>query len=682
LAICVTPTCLYGAAANADVRSSSLIAGGALLPRQIKNILIKLLAVLPPTLQRFAVRLYLRHAHRILRGLTSFPKRASYRRWIKRYDTLTDGDHKAILAEIESFTQLPLISLVVPVFNPPETYLRAMLGSVLLQLYRNWELCLADDASTAPHVARLLTEHAAQDPRIRVVFRPANGGISAASNSAIDIATGEFIAFLDHDDVLPLPALYRVAREINRYPAADLLYSDEDKITPRGRRYDPHFKSDWNPDLFLSQNMISHLGVYRAALVRRVGGLRSEFDGSQDYDLALRVIEETSAERIRHIRSILYHWRAASGSTARYFEQKPGASVRAQNAVEDHLRRRGVRAEIVSVPGPAFRAVYYALDTEPRVSVIIPTRDCSDLLSRCVRGILEKTDYRNLEVMIIDNLSEQEATRIYLEQIGADPRVRILQYQQPFNFSLINNWAANQAGGDILLFLNNDTEPIGATWLRHMVVNACRQEVGAVGAKLLYPNDRVQHGGVILGLTGVAGHFHRNRQVGDAGYFGRALLQQNLSAVTAACLATRRDVFFAVGGFDSDHLPIAFNDVDLCLKLRERGYLVVWTPLAQLYHHETASRDLDLTPERYQKFLRENNFMRSRWGHILDCDPYFNPNLSLRDLSIGLAFPPRWATYERDTIEQRSYGDREERWTQVAGPGEDVRKVKAAPPHM
>jgi GT2 family glycosyltransferase len=611
-----------------------------LLPPRLKDILIKLLPLLPRAMQRFVVRLYQHHAHYVFSLLTSFLKPGSYHQWVKRYDTLSDADCRTILADIKSFKHHPLISVVVPVFNPPERYLRATLDSVIQQLYPNWELCLADDASTAPHVGRLLSEYAARDPRVRVVLRSANGGISTASNSAIEIATGEFIAFLDHDDVLPIHALYLVAREIERHPAVDLLYTDEDKITTRGRRYDPHFKSDWNPDLFLSQNMISHLGVYRAALIRKLGGLRPEFDGSQDYDLALRVVEDTTAERIRHIPHILYHWRAAVGSTARSLGQKPNAATAARRAVEGHLHRRRVRAEVLSLPGPSFRAVHYALDAKPKVSIIIPTRDRSDLLSRCMDAILENTDYQHLEVIIIDNLSEQEATNIYLKQIEAEPRVRVLRYEQPFNFSTINNWGAGQADGQILLFLNNDTEPVDASWLRQLVANACRREVGGVGAKLFYPNRRVQHGGVILGLTGVAGHFHRNRRADDPGYFGRALLQQNLSAVTAACLAMRRDVFFEVGGFDSENLPIAFNDVDLCLRIRERGYLIVWTPLAQLYHHETASRDLDLTPDRYREFLRESDYMRSRWAHILYCDPYFNPNLSLRDPSIRLAFPP------------------------------------------
>jgi len=613
-------------------------AEGMSLPPRLKNVLVKGLAFLPDQLQRLAVRLYLRHFHAILHMPACFLAFNSYRRWINRYDSLTAQDHEVIRADIENFRRHPLISVVVSVFNPPEPYLRATLNSVIGQLYQNWELCLADDASTAPHVSRVLAEYA-RDRRIKMVCRPTSGGVSAACNNATDIATGEFLAFLGHVDVLSTHALYLIAREIDQHPIVDLVYSDEDKITACGRRYDPHFKSDWNPDLFLSLNIISQLVVFRAALVDKVGKLRPEFDGSQDYDLALRVVGETNAERIRHIPYVLYHRRHALASSARCSGERTSA-VHARNAVRDHLRRRRIRAEVVSIPGFSFQAVHYALDAELSVSIIIPTKDRSDLLSRCVRGILEETAYRNLEVIIIDNHSDQEATHAYLRQIEGNQRVRILKYNRPFNFSLINNWGAEQSRGDILLFLNNDTEPIEASWLRHMVANACRPEVGAVGAKLLYPNGRVQHGGVILGMTGIAGHFHRNRPSDDPGYFGRALLQQNLSAVTAACIAMRRNVFFEVGGFDGANLPIAFNDVDLCLRLRELGYLIVWTPLAQLIHHETASRKLDLMPCRYREFLRENDYMRLRWGNILDRDPYFSPNLSRHDLSPRLAFPP------------------------------------------
>lgn len=608
---------------------------------QIKNLLRKVLAVLPRPMQRLAIGLYrerlayLFDATRRLGGLRAYP------RWVRLYDTTSTNDRRAILADIDGFASRPLISIVMPVFDPPEAFLRAALDSVRSQLYPDWQLCIADDASTLPHVGRVLTGYAARDPRITWVRRPQNGGISAASNSALALAAGAFVALLDHDDVLPVHALYLVAREILHHPGADLIYSDEDKLDRRGRRYDPYFKSDWNPDLFLAQNMISHLGVYRTALVREIGGFRAEFDGSQDYDLALRLIERTEAGRIRHIPHVLYHWRSTAGSTAGNAQAKPYALAAARNAVADHCRRCGIRARPVPYDGLPYQEICRDLDDEPLVSIIIPTKDRCDLLSRCVHGVLSATNYRNLEILIIDNLSTEPNTQQYLEKINADPRVRVMRYAQPFNFSSINNWAAEQASGEILLFLNNDTEVVAPDWLRHMVANACRPEVGAVGAKLLYPNGCVQHGGVILGFGGVAGHFHLRRRCEDPGYFSRAQLQQNLSAVTAACLAMRRTVFAEIGGFDAANLAVAYNDVDLCLRIRERGYLIVWTPLALLTHHESASRGSDLAPEHQPRFLRESAYMRARWGAALDGDPYFNPNLSLNDTMIALAFPPR-----------------------------------------
>jgi glycosyltransferase involved in cell wall biosynthesis len=609
------------------------------IPPRLERLLRAILHALPHPLQCVVVRHYQRVAPLAYRVLASALKPGSYRQWVRLYGTLSDEDCRAVAADIASWSHPPLISVVVPVFNAPRRYLRAALDSVVNQIYPNWELCVADDASTASHVAHVLSDFAAKDSRIKIVSRSTNGGISAATNSAIAIATGEFIAFLDHDDVLPRHALYMVAREIVRDARLDVIYTDEDKLDRRGRRYDPHFKSDWNLDLFRSQNMISHLGVYRASLVREVGGLRPEFDGAQDYDLTLRIVERTAPQRIRHIPHILYHWRAAVGSAARSAGEKPHAVEVARKAVADYLRRQRVEADVAFAPGAQFLEVAYRLDREPLVSIIIPTKDRRDLLSRCVSGILERTRYHNLELLIVDNRSEEPATCAYLDAIAADPRVRVVRYDERFNFSLLNNWAAGHAVGEVLLFLNNDTEVIGPDWLRHMVANACRAEVGAVGAKLLYPNGRVQHAGVILGIGGVGGHVNLGRPRDDPGYFSRAVLQQNLSAVTAACLAMRRAVFDEVGGFNGD-LRVAFNDVDLCLRIRQCGYLIVWTPLAELYHHESATRGPDLLSVRHREFVQEIEYMRSKWGWTLDHDPYFNPNLSLHDLSVSLAFPP------------------------------------------
>ncbi|HYZ40589.1 MAG TPA: glycosyltransferase family 2 protein [Stellaceae bacterium] len=630
-----------------------------MIPPRFKTLLRTVLHALPHPMQRIVVRSYQRVAPVAYQALADARRSRSYRRWIELYDTLSDEDHGAIIADIRTWTKPPLISVVMPVFNTPERYLRAALQSITDQLYPNWELCIADDASTIRRTATVLTQYAAKDSRIRIVSRKANGGISAATNSAIEIATGEFIAFLDHDDLLPRRALYMVAREIVGDADLDIIYTDEDKISRWGRRIDPHFKSDWNPDLFLAQNMISHLGVYRTALVRKVGGLRSAFDGSQDYDLALRIVEQAQPQHIRHIPHILYHWRAAAGSAARSAGEKPHAAEAARQAVADHLQRQQIGAEVRLLPDSRFLQVSYSLPSEPLVSIIVPTKNRCDLLSRCVSGILERTRYRNLELLIVDNRSEEEATRVYLDEIATDSRVRVLRYDQPFNFSLLNNWAADKAVGGVLLFLNNDTEVISSDWLRHLVANACRREVGAVGAKLLYPNGRVQHAGVILGIGGVAGHVHLGRHRSDPGYFSRAVLQQNLSAVTAACIAMRRAVFDEVGGFNGD-LRVAFNDVDLCLRIRQRGYLIVWTPLAELFHHESASRGPDLLSARHQEFVGEIAYMQSKWGRSLARDPYFNPNLSLCDLSISLAFPPAtdkpWHSCQRLQVHGAGHG--------------------------
>ncbi len=605
--------------------------------RRVKDVLLYILHRLPVPLQLAIAEAYRRYAVQLLHALRG---NGSYRRWVRLYDRLDEADRRAIAADIAGFARTPLISVAMPVCDPPEAYLREAIASVTGQLYPHWELCIADDASTAPHVGALLAEYAAGDPRIRVVRRGERGGIAAATNSALDLAGGEFVALLDHDDVLPEHALYLVAREIVLHPEADLIYSDEDKLDRKGRRCDPYFKSGWNPDLLLSQNTISHLGVYRTALVRELGGMRSEFDGSQDYDLALRVARASRPGAIRHIPHVLYHWRQAQGSAALAPSEKPYAIEAARRVVEDDLRCRGIAAEVGFAGRTTFLEVRYRLASEPRVSIVIPTRDNADLLERCVSGILDRTDYGNLEVLVVDNGSREPDALAYLARIGRDPRVRVLSYDRPFNFSAINNWAAAQADGDILVLLNNDTEVIGPDWLRHMAANALRPEVGAVGAKLLYPNGRVQHGGVVLMAGGIADHLHRQFRADDPGYCGRAGLQQNLSAVTAACLALRREIYREVGGLD-ERLRIAFNDVDLCLRIRERGYLVVWTPLATLYHHESVSRGSDLVKERRDEFMAEVRLMRERWSAALDDDPYFHPNLKLRGGTVALAHPPR-----------------------------------------
>jgi glycosyltransferase involved in cell wall biosynthesis len=567
----------------------------------------------------------------------------TYAEWISRYDVLTESDRAEIRRHIALLKRKPLISVVMPVFNTPERFLRSAIQSVVDQLYDHWELCIADDCSTEPHVVSVIREYQAKDERIKAVFREENGHISACSNSALALTKGEFIALMDHDDVLREHALYRVVLTINQSPDADLIYSDEDKIDDDGMRSSPYFKSGWNPDLFCAQNMISHLGVYRAGIVRDVGGFRVGFEGSQDYDLALRVIEQTSPAKIVHIPHVLYHWRHTASSSSFSQRQLQRAVAAAQRAVSEHLERIGVDAMVEPAPGAEqYQRIRRAIPKPaPLVSLIIPTRDKSSLLRQCVDGILSRTDYPAIEVIIVNNGSVERETHEYLRAIQADLRVRVIDYDCEFNYSAINNFAIRQAKGEVVGLINNDVVVINKDWLTELISHAVRPEVGAVGAMLYYPDDTVQHAGIISGLGGIAGHGHRHFRRGDPGYFGRLVLTQNVSGVTGACLLTRREVFEECGGLDEDNLGVAFNDVDLCLKIRQRGYLIVWTPYAQLYHLESASRGTDVSPDKIERFKREITTMQLRWGTLLLEDPYYNPNLSLDKPDFSLSFPPR-----------------------------------------
>lgn len=565
-----------------------------------------------------------------------------YDDWVRLYDTLSETDRAEIVRHIGSFTKRPKISVVMPVYNPEPRWLQRAIESVRGQLYPDWELCIADDASPDPAIRELLKREAARDPRIKIDLRQTNGHISASSNSALALATGEFVALLDHDDELPEHALYHVAAALNENPATDILFSDEDKIDENGRRYDPYFKPDWSPDLVLAQNAVSHLGVYRRSLVEKVGGFRQGYEGSQDLDLLLRCAEQTSPARIRHIPHILYHWRSIPGSTARAGSEKGYAWTAGKRAIEDALARRGQHAEVGEAAYGAYWRVSYRLPTTPpRVSLIVPTRDRVGLVRNCVRTILDITDYPDIEIVIVDNDSVEPETLAWFEEARRDPRIRILHQPGPFNFSRLNNAAAEIATGSILGLVNNDIEAFEPGWLGEMVGHALRPEVGAVGCMLYYGNDHVQHAGIVVGMGGVAGHVHRMLPRGHGGYFGRAAVTQNLSAVTAACLLVRREVFREVGGLDEQNLAVAFNDVDFCLRLRERDYLVTWTPHARLYHLESISRGSDFTPERRPAFEREIAHMERRWAALLPADPYFNPNLSLAHTDPTPAFPPR-----------------------------------------
>nr|MBP8257395.1 glycosyltransferase [Opitutaceae bacterium] len=573
------------------------------------------------------------------------PELTSYERWAATYDTHTQESLDGLRRHVDSFAAKPLISIVMPVYhrNPEdEKWLKKAVESVTRQAYPHWELCIADDASPAPHVRPLLESFSMSDPRIRTVFRNENGHISAASNSALEIAAGEFVALLDHDDELAPHALYEVAALLAAKPDTDLVYSDEDKIDEEGRRHEPYFKPDFLPDLFTGQNYLSHLSVYRTGVVRAVGGFRIGYEGSQDWDLAMRVVERTAPERIRHIPKVLYHWRAIPGSTAMLLSEKNYPVEAARRALSDHFERIGERIELVPVPGDHWRVKRPIPDEPPLVSLIIPSRNGLKLLSRCVDTILAKTDYPNYEVVIVDNGSDDPATLAYLEKIASD-KVVVLRYDTPFNYSAINNHGVKHARGTVIGLLNNDLEIIHGDWLREMVSQAVRPGIGCVGAMLYYPNETIQHAGVIIGLGGVAGHGFRDFPRGTEGRFNRARLVQNYSSVTAACLVVRRSVFEQVGGLDEE-LAVAFNDIDFCLKVQKAGFRNLWTPFAECYHHESASRGAEDTPEKHERFRKEVEIMLQRWREQIAHDPAYNPNLTLELTDFSLAAPPRsWA---------------------------------------
>jgi GT2 family glycosyltransferase len=570
------------------------------------------------------------------------PRVSEYDAWIALYDDTSPAARRAATAHAETWLYRPLISILLPTYNTEERWLRRCVESVLAQSYPYWELCISDDASPKAHVMNVLHEYAAKDQRVRVERRGENGHISANSNTALRMAKGEYIALLDHDDELHPLALDAVVAALQQHPQWKLIYSDEDKIDEQGRRFDPYMKPDWNHDLFLSQNCISHLGVYQRQLVLDVGGFREGYEGSQDWDLALRCLEKLGAEEIGHIPRVLYHWRAIPGSTAVGVGEKSYARVAGMKAVTEHLKRVGADASVKEherIKGHLH--VSYPLRAQlPKVSLIIPTRDGLQLLKRCIDSILSLTDYDNYEIVIVDNQSSQSETLDYLRKIVADPRVRVLAYDQPFNYSAINNHAVMQTSGDLVGLVNNDIEVISPGWLREMAGHAMRPEIGAVGAMLYYPDDTIQHAGVVLGHGGVAGHAYAGRPRGYAGQMARAQLTQSLSAVTAACLLIRRSVFDEVGGLD-ESLGVAFNDVDFCLRVRGRGYRNLWTPFAELYHHESATRGYEDSPEKKARFAGEVSLMMERWADELSADPAYNCNLTLTGAPFDLSFPPR-----------------------------------------
>jgi O-antigen biosynthesis protein len=570
-----------------------------------------------------------------------------YENWISHNDKLDDDDRSLIRLHIGSFRDRPTFSILMPVYNTPAQYLRQAIDSILNQLYQEWELCIVDDASTSAEVRKTLREYAEIDDRVRVHYGDINAGISTCTNTALEMATGEWIVLMDHDDLLAEHALYLVAEVISRNRDLAIIYSDEDCIDEKGRRNTPYFKPDWDYDLFLEQNLINHLSVYQTVLTRQVGGFRRGFDGSQDWDLSLRVLEASPGCRVHHIPFVLYHWRHTSQTFSNTAIAR--AIDAARRAVSDHLARTGQAAEAIPVGQSSYLRIKRILPAQPPlVSVIVPTKDRRELLQKCIDGLVNRTNYKLLEIVIVDNGSSEPDAIDFLSDLRSRPSFVIIDDNSSFNFSRLVNRGVAASCGEICVLLNNDVDVINADWLDELVSHALRPDVGVVGAKLYYSDDTLQHGGVILGVGGVAGHQHRYVARRAYGYFSRLKLTHGLSCVTAACLATRRGVYDAVGGFDEKHLAVAYNDVDFCIRVREAGFKIIWTPHAELYHYESASRGYETTPRKISRFTAEKQYMRAKWGEVLDNDPFYNPNLSLNSENIEFAVRSRvhrpWAS--------------------------------------
>lgn len=567
------------------------------------------------------------------------PGDAQYQKWINYYD-FHDEDGAALQRRVKNLVVQPLISVVMPVYNTPEKLLDEAIASVTGQVYRNWELCIADDASSASWVRPALERWKAQDDRIKVVFRELNGHIAEATNSAFELVTGEYVAMLDHDDILRPNALAEVAFALERHPDAELIYSDEDKIEEGGRRrFDPFFKPEWNPDLFLAQNYFNHLTVHRTANIRAIGGWRKDYYGSQDYDLNLRIVRMIDTGKIVHIPKILYHWRLTAQSMAQDETTKGYAVENAIKALQAYVDELPVKGTVEQIPLTNWYRIRYELpQPPPLVSLIIPTRNGYNILRSCIESILKLTTYPRFEILIVDNDSDDPVILSYFKELQERGAARVIPYQFPFNYSAINNFAVGHAKGEVVGLINNDIEVISPDWLTEMVSLVMRPGTGCIGAKLYYPNNTIQHAGVIVGLGGVAGHSHKMHERKARGYFGRLMVAQNVTAVTAACLIVRKAIFEEVGGLDAENLKVAFNDVDFCLKVTAAGYRNVWTPFAELYHHESVSRGSEDDPVKRERFRSEVLFMKEKWGPVLARDPYYSPNLTLKyeDYSINI----------------------------------------------
>lgn len=560
------------------------------------------------------------------------PEEVPYGPWYEAYRP--DADE---LAEQKKhrFAYMPRISVAVPAYRTPELFLRQMIQSLLDQTYPNWELCIANGSPDDSEMNRILKEYSAEDKRICVRNLEENLGIAGNTNAALTMASGEFVGLLDHDDLLAPNALYEIAKALNEDSELDAVYTDEDKVTTDlSEHFQPHLKPDFNLDLLRSNNYICHFFVVRKSVVDKVGGFRQEFDGAQDHDFIFRCVE--SADKVGHVPEIVYHWRTHKASTADNPASKMYAFDAGKRAIEAHLERVGVEGEVSHTPDLGFFRVKYPVQGEPLVSIIIPNKDEKESLKACIESIREKTEYQNYEILIIENNSTTDEIFHYYRELSKDPKIRLLRWKKEFNYSAINNYGVRHAKGDYLLFLNNDVTVITPGWIKEMLGVCQRKEVGAVGVKLIYPDNTIQHAGCVIGIGGIAGHMFVDMPANRTGYLHKASILQDMSAVTAACMMMKRSAFEEAGGF-TEKLSVAFNDVDLCLKVRQNHKLIVYDPYVQLYHMESKTRGAEDSEAKVRRFQEEIEYMRCHWIDILKKgDPYYNKNLSLTKWNYSL----------------------------------------------
>lgn len=532
----------------------------------------------------------------------------------------------------------PQISIIVPMYNTPIKYFKELVECLIKQTYSNWELCLADGSETRNKEIENICN---KDGRIKYKFLNSNKGISENSNKALKLATGEYIALLDHDDLLPEFSLFEIIKTINENPDVEFIYTDEDKCTTINNRYDPHFKPDFAIDTLRSVNYICHFSIYKKELMDKLGGFRSEFDGAQDYDLILRMSEQTN--KIIHISKILYHWRVHPQSTAASTagDAKPYAFEAGRRAIEDHLKRVGLKGKVEHGISLGIYKITYEVEGNPKISILIPNMDHIEELEICIDSILKLTTYKNFEIIVIENNSKEEETFNYYKKIQLNPKVKVVYYpEKKFNYSKIINFGVKQATGEYIMQLNNDTELLTKNWLEELLGYAQRKDVGAVGVKLYYPDNTIQHVGAIIGIGGVGGHIFKYYPKDKRGYFARDSFVQNLSAVTAACIFSRKEIYEEVGYMD-EKFEVAFNDMDFCLKIREKGYLIVENPYVELIHYESKSRGLEDSPEKVKRFNKEIERFQTKWSEFLKKgDPFFNRNFRL-DIEDYLILPDK-----------------------------------------